>query len=349
MSLSEKFGHLINPDRKNTLINIDCFDLPEAKAILALMMKIRVAENTLATKKRDGHIGGPVHLGVGQEAIAAGLASFLNAKDYVFGAHRSHAHLLSLNPNFYKLFAEVLGKQTGFSKGMGGSMHLWDQSSGFYGAVPIVAGTVPIAVGAGLSAKMQKTESVAVCYLGDGAVEEGVVHESMNLASIWKLPVIFVVENNLFASHMHLSQRQPSSFTARFAAAHHIEFDVIDGNDVGQIYGVAQKACDKARRGEGPYFIESFTYRWYGHVDWREDIDVGVNRSVEDVAAWRLLDPVMRLHSAMMDKFKWSQADFELLEIEYEQAAQIAWEKAVKDPHLTEIDMLSVVYEKGAD
>ena len=348
MHFSEKFGYLINPDRKNTHINIDFFDLPEAKAILTLMMKIRVAENTLAAKKRDGHIGGPVHLGVGQEAIASGMASFLNEKDHVFGAHRSHAHLLSLNPDFYKLFAEVLGRKTGFSKGMGGSMHLWDQSSGFYGAVPIVAGTVPIAVGAGLSAKIQKTNSVAVCYLGDGAMEEGVVHESMNLASVWKLPVIFIVENNLFASHMHLSQRQPSSFTARFAPAHHIDFDVIDGNDIGQMYNVAQKACNKARRGEGPHFIEAFTYRWYGHVDGREDIDVGVNRSVDDVTAWRLLDPLKRLHRAMMDKFEWSDSDLETLEKECHEVAHMAWEKAVNDPYLTEIDMLSFVYEKDA-
>ena len=186
------------------------------------MMLIRHSEHKLAQMKKEGMIGGPVHLGVGQEAIAAGMTQHLNASDRVFGAHRSHAHLLAINPDCYKLFAEVLGKATGFSKGMGGSMHLFDQSSGFYGSVPIVSGTVPLAVGAGFASKLQDNETVAVCYLGDGAVEEGVVHESLNLASVFSLPVIFVVENNLFASHMHISQRQPANFTARFAEANNI-------------------------------------------------------------------------------------------------------------------------------
>ena len=345
MSLLEKYGHLFEPVRKNELIDLSCFDQDKAIQLLSLMIKIRVAENLLAAKKRDGHIKGPVHLGVGQEAIAVGLSAHIDADDYVFGAHRSHGHIFSLNPDFHKLFAEVIGKKTGFSKGMGGSMHLWDQPSGFYGSVPIVAGTVPIGIGTALGSKLRNDDTVTVCYLGDGAVEEGVVHESLNLASLWNLPVIFVVENNLFASHMHISQRQPNPLTARFAEAHEIDFHVIDGNDISQCYQVAKKACHAARNGKGPSFIEAFTYRWYGHVDWRDDIDVGGNRSIDDVTAWRLLDPVNRLHSSMVANFNWTEGDLISLQDQITHSANQAWHQASQDPYPTEKEMLDIVYK----
>ena len=344
MSFTEKYAHFFDPLRTIQPIDLSCFDKDQAVELLSLMVKIRVAENLIATKKRDGYIKGPVHLGVGQEAIAVGVAKHIKHIDHVFGAHRSHAHLLSLNPDFHKLFAEVLGRKTGFSKGMGGSMHLWDQSSGFYGSVPIVAGTVPIGIGTALGSKLRNDSSVTICYLGDGAVEEGVVHESLNLASSWNLPVIFVVENNLFASHMHISQRQPSPLTVRFAKAHEIDFYVVDGNDVSQCHSVASKACIAARNGGGPSFIEAITYRWYGHVDWREDIDVGLNRSVEEVTAWRQLDPVERLHSSIVDKFGWSDRDLSKLKEQIELNADQAWNKALQDPYPTEKEMQDIVY-----
>ena len=167
-------------------------------SLLKIMLLIRAVERQLAAARREGLISGPVHLGVGQEAVAVGLSQHLSASDYVFGAHRSHCHLLALGGDTRALFAEVLGKETGLSKGMGGSMHLWDESVGFYGSVPIVAGTVSLAVGAAMSARLRGTSNISVAYFGDGACEEGVVHESLNLASIQKDPVIFVVENNLF-------------------------------------------------------------------------------------------------------------------------------------------------------
>ena len=237
---------------------------------LAGMMRIRSVERRLAEARRDGLIGGPVHLGVGQEAVAVGVSASLRASDRVFGAHRSHSHLLALGSDVRKLFAEVLARQTGHSRGMGGSMHLWDQSVGFYGSVPIVAGTVSLAVGAGMAARLQGTSDVAVAYLGDGAIEEGVVHESMNLARVQRDPVIFVIENNLFASHMHISLRQPSDCTARFAIAHDIPCHVVDGNDVIAVARAAAELVTAARHGAGPGFLEAVTYRWYGHVDWRE-------------------------------------------------------------------------------
>jgi pyruvate dehydrogenase E1 component alpha subunit len=242
------------------------------------------------------------------------------------------------------LFAEILGKDTGLSKGMGGSMHLWDQARGFYGSVPIVSGTVSLAVGAGLAAKFQKSEDVAVAYLGDGAVEEGVVHESLNLARIMNIPVIFIVENNLFASHMHISLRQPKYATARFAHANDIDYSIIDGNDVIAVENAAALHINRARAGFGPGFIEAITFRWYGHVDWREDIDVGVNRSEENITLWRARDPIKRLSSALYEAklFKEEEENelVEILQIEIDSA----WDRALDDPYPCADELLNRVY-----
>lgn len=327
------FKHLLNPKDRNKQIDISNFDTNETTVLLRSMMMIRAAEKKLGQMRKDGKIGGPVHLGVGQEAIAAGVSRHIKKEDRVFGAHRSHAHLLALNPNPHKLFAEVLGKVTGFSKGMGGSMHLWDGYSGFLGSVPIVSGTVPLAVGAALASKLQNNGTVAVSYLGDGAIEEGVVHESLNLASIYKLPIIFVVENNMFASHMHISQRQPENLTCRFAKANSIEFDVVDGNDVAAVARASEIAIARARKKLGPSFIEAITYRWYGHVDWRQDIDVGVSRSVDDLKAWRLLDPIKRLEQAMIDYGYWSFDQTAEMKNSIDKEISECWDIAVEDSY----------------
>lgn len=316
---------------------------------LKSMLRIRLAERQLAIARRDGLIGGPVHLGVGQEAVAVGVSAHLRKTDRVFGAHRSHSHLLALGSSVRGLFAEVLGKDTGHSKGMGGSMHLWDQPNGFFGSVPIVAGTVPLAVGAGLAAKLQQSGDVAIAYLGDGAVEEGVVHESLNLARIQNIPVIFVVENNLFASHMHISTRQPSDSTARFAAANSVPYRVVDGNDVVTVAAAAGQLVEAARSGGGAGFIEAVTFRWYGHVDWREDIDVGVHRSVEEVTNWRQRDPIRRLREAMLEDGIWSEEDDRKMEQSIQQEIEAAWTQALADPYPHASALLGRVHAQGEE
>lgn len=336
------------PDQNNDPLVIDTKDSYTLKSFLKRMVLIRKVEQHIALCRKNGLIHGPVHLGVGQEAIAVGVSKSLKSSDKVFGAHRSHAHLLSLNPDFYKLFAEVLGKKTGFSKGMGGSMHLWDESSGFYGSVPIVSGTVPIAVGAAMAAKLQKTDDVAVVYIGDGAIEEGVVHESLNLAKIQNAPVLFVIENNLFASHMHISLRQPSNKTSRFAIANHIPYKVVDGNDVIAVSNSAKKFIDNSRKGSGPSFLECVTYRWYGHVDWRDDIDVGVKRSLEDVEKWKARDPISRLSLAMINSGIWSEDEQSSLEDKLNTEILVAWENAMNDPFPSESSILKNVYSDNA-
>ena len=291
-------------------------------------------------------IKGPVHLSVGQEAIAVGISQNIKKTDHVFGNHRSHAHLMALNPNFHKLFAEILGKKTGFSKGMGGSMHLFDKTSGFYGSVPIVAGTIPLAVGAALATKLKKKNYISVVYFGDGAIEEGVVHECLNFSKIYNLPILFVGENNLFASHMHISQRQPNNKISRFAIANKIPHKIIDGNDVIKIGLESKKFINEIRSGKGPRFLELLTYRWYGHVDWKEDLDVGVKRSIKDINNWKKKDPIKKL-LILMKKLKiFTERDEVKLKKKVEKDIQIAWNKAMKDLYPSKNSILSFVYSK---
>ena len=315
---------------------------------LEMMLRIRLAERCLASGRRDGFIGGPVHLGIGQEAVATGVASVLRKSDRIFGGHRSHSHVLSMGGSVYRLFAEVLARKTGMSRGMGGSMHLWDQPNGFYGAVPIVAGTVPLAVGAGLAAKFQGTQDIGLAYLGDGAMEEGVVHESLNLARMLKAPVLFVVENNLFASHMHISLRQPSETMARFAIANDIDYAVVDGNDVVKTRLAADALVQRIRSGQGPGFLEAVTFRWFGHVDWREDIDVGVHRSADEVNAWRKRDPIARLYEGLCNAGCFDEGQMKALEQRISQEVQDAWERALNDEPPSAIAISEYVYGKRA-
>jgi TPP-dependent pyruvate/acetoin dehydrogenase alpha subunit len=331
-------GHCIGP------IDIRGVETESLRAYLNSMVLIRMVEQHIAGAKRDGVIGGPVHLGVGQEAVAVGISACLRNTDRVFGGHRSHAHLLALGGDVRKLFAEVLGRDTGLSRGMGGSMHLWDQPHGFYGSAPIVAGTVPLAVGAALAARIQGTDDLGVVYFGDGAAEEGVVHESLNLARIMDLPVLFVVENNLYSSHMHISLRQPSNAIARFAVAHDIPFELVDGNDVVSVRSAAGRLVDRARTGGGPGLVEAVTQRWYGHVDWREDIDVGIKRSAIELAAWRMRDPVARLEAAMRHAGLWQQADQDKMCGALRARIDTAWLQALNDPYPAPEALLARVY-----
>ncbi len=339
-------GHLADPSHCHGPIDITGVEVNVLRRQLELMTLIRMAEKQLAAKRKEGLIGGPVHLGVGQEAVAVGVCQNLRASDRIFGGHRSHSHVIALGSSLTGLFAEILGKDSGLSKGFGGSMHLWDGPRGFLGAVPIVAGTVPLAVGAGLAAKMQGTQDVAVAFFGDGAVEEGAVHESLNLARMLKAPVLFVVENNFFSSHMHIRLRQPLNCTARFAHAHDMPFEVVDGNDVVAVTRAARSLIDRARRGEGPGYLEAVTFRWYGHVDWREDIDVGVDRSMEDLANWKARDPIGRLRTSLQNNGAWSEADQSDVVARLSEVIATAWEQAMNDPWPKPETLLDYVYAR---
>jgi pyruvate dehydrogenase E1 component alpha subunit len=342
-------GALSDPKLFNAPIAIDGADASQLKLHLRRMLLIRHCEEKLADMKRDGVVRGPVHLGIGQEAIAVGVSEHLRSSDRVFGTHRSHAHVLALGIEPQRLFAEVTGRASGLSKGMGGSMHLWHGPSGFYGSVPIVGGTVPLAVGAALAARMDREGSVAIAYFGDGACEEGAVHESLNLAKRLKVPVIFVVENNLFSSHLHVSLRQPSDCMARFADAHGIDNEVVDGNDVLAVSRAAKRLISQARSTNTPGFLEAVTYRWRGHVDWREDTDVGVNRSAEDLAKWKGRDPIRRLADALIREKHLTQAAFDLVEGEVKAQVEAAWVNSQATPLPSERALADYVYARSSE
>ena len=311
---------------------------------LSAMLEIRMIEKKLAELRKDSSIGGPVHLGAGQEAIAVGISKYLTTTDMVFGGHRSHAHVLAMGSSPYKLFAEVLGKANGLSKGMGGSMHLWDGPHGFHGSVPIVAGTVPLAVGAALALKMQNRKDIAVVYFGDGAIEEGVVHESLNLSRILEVPILFVCENNFFSSHMHISQRQPIPSVARFSTANDILTKVVDGNNISNIKKVASELITVARRDHLPVFIEAITYRHFGHVDWQEDVDVGVNRSAEQIDFWKKRDPIARLEAAMLEAKYLTQNEIKLITLNINEKIELALNQALSDIEPEATALLNFVY-----
>jgi len=324
---------------------LDLAGTPSAQLLtwLRKLVEIRCAEEKIGDEFGKAVIKCPCHLVIGQEAPAVGIAAHIRLGDRVFGAHRSHAHFLALGGTLHHLLAEVLGKDTGCSRGMGGSMHLLDRANNFFGSVPIVGATIPIATGAALAAQMDGAGGVAVSYLGDGATEEGVFHESLNFASVFKLPVIYVVENNLFSSHLHISLRQPFDSTCRFAAAHGVAWHRVDGNDTIAMARVAGNAIAAARAGAGPQLIEAVTYRWRGHVGHREDNDVGVQRK-EGLSEWKKRDPIARLAQAMIASGQLTEAQFAAIGTEFRAAVDAAWQKASVDPYPPAAALLERVY-----
>ncbi|MBW3041837.1 thiamine pyrophosphate-dependent dehydrogenase E1 component subunit alpha [Prochlorococcus marinus] len=343
--MSDNFN-LIDPNYYISPLDVSDYEIGFLMKILKKMLLIRFTEECLASNKKEGKIGSPVHLGIGQEAIATAISECLNKEDYIFGNHRSHSHVLSLGTNLQSFFAEILCKSSGLSGGRGGSMHLIDESVGFYGSVPIVAGTVPLAVGAGFTSKLKKNKSISVSYFGDGAIEEGVVHESLNLARINQLPVIFVLENNLFSSHLHISQRQPSPFSSRYSKANDIESFLVDGNNVLELFKCASKIISNCRNKHRPYFIEAVTYRWLGHVDWREDIDVGVSRSKTDIEKWKRRDPIKRLEDSLLNKCLTTKKDLKNIRDELKSYVEESWIKALNASKPNPDSLIDHVYRQ---
>jgi len=255
------------------------------------MRRIRRAEETIAGMVESGETRCPCHLSIGQEAIPAGVSAALSDGDTVWSGHRSHGHYLAQGGSLEALFAEVLGKTSGCSGGRGGSMHLIDAQHGILGTVPIVAGTIPLAAGAALAYKMRAEKHVAVAFFGDGALEEGSVHETLNLAALYKLPLVFLCENNLYSSHLHWSERRAADNLYQAGAFHSVRGERVDGNRVEDVYDAARRAVAGARSGTGPWFLECRTFRWRGHVGASTDQDVGVRRRGE-LAEWLERDPL---------------------------------------------------------
>jgi TPP-dependent pyruvate/acetoin dehydrogenase alpha subunit len=264
------------------------------------MVRIRITEELIAELLEKKEIGCATHLYTGQEAIAAGVCAALTKEDYIFGGHRSHGHYLAKGGDVRTLMAELYGKVSGCARGRGGSMHLVAPEVGLLGTVPLVAATIPIAVGAALASKLRGEQRVSVPFFGDGATEEGHFHESLNLAAVHRLPVIFVCENNLYSSHMHISERRAKDNIYKSGEAHGMPGLSMDGNDVVAVYRATVEAVHRARKGEGPTLLECRTYRWRGHVGPSMDMDVGVKRSNE-LRDWLPKDPIVRTKTQLVE------------------------------------------------
>lgn len=254
------------------------------------MVRIRHFEETAGKLMEDGKIPGALHLYVGQEAVAAGVMIHLTDQDQITSTHRGHGHLIAKGGEFNPMFAELYGKSTGYCKGKGGSMHICNFEIGMIGANGIVGGGPPIAMGAGFSNKFRKTKDVACTFFGDGASNEGSFHEAANMAGLYKLPVIFVCENNGFGEYTPQANHQAIVDVADRAAGYGMPGVVVDGMDVIAVYEAAEEAIKRARRGEGPTLLECKTYRYYDHVGIR---GMGLNyRTDEEVEIWKQRDPI---------------------------------------------------------
>jgi len=258
----------------------------------ASMLRIRLVEESIANKYSEQKMRCPTHLSIGQEAIAVGVCSNLTNEDQVLSTHRAHAHYLAKGGCLNSMLAEIYGKVTGCSKGMGGSMHLIDKSVGFMGSTAIVGNTIPVAVGSALAMKIQEKKSISCICFGDGATEEGVFYESINFAIIHNLPVLFICENNLYSVYSGLEVRQPKGRKIfEMVRAFGIESIHGDGNNVQQVSDYVDLARGKILSGNGPQFLEFDTYRWREHCGPNYDNDIGY-RKEEEFLEWKKKDPL---------------------------------------------------------
>ena len=263
------------------------------------MKRIRMVEEAIADNYSDQEMRCPVHLSIGQEAAAVGVCSALKKEDWVFSGHRCHAHYLAKGGSLFKMIAEIYGKVDGCCSGKGGSMHLTDLDSGFIASTPIVGSTVPISVGAALTVKSKNQNRVVIIFLGDGAMEAGVVHESLNFASLKNLPIIFVCENNFYSVYSPLSVRQPKNNSlSSLAESHNVKSFYADGNNVENVFETTQECLKHIRTSGGPAFLELPTYRWREHCGPNFDNNIGY-RTEEEFNYWVNKDPIKLIEKSL--------------------------------------------------
>ncbi|HEV8473641.1 MAG TPA: thiamine pyrophosphate-dependent dehydrogenase E1 component subunit alpha [Methylomirabilota bacterium] len=271
-----------------------------ARSLYETMVRMRMVEEAIVRIYPDREIRSPAHLYIGQEAVAAGTCAALTREDVVVANYRSHGWYLAKGGSLQAMMDELFGRATGCSGGWGGSMHLIDREAGFMGTSAVVCGGIPHAVGCALADRIAGRPHVSVVAFGDGAVEEGGFHESLNFASLRRLPVVFVCENNEWAAFSPLTERQPHGEIHRRAAAYAVPGVSVDGNDVGAVQRAATEAVARARRGEGPTLLECRTYRWLEHCGPGDDVTLGV-RGRADVEAWKARCPIARARGAVSD------------------------------------------------
>jgi len=295
------------------------------------MLLIRRVEEKIVELYPEQEMRCPTHLCIGQEAIPAGVSLNLSKKDGVFSNHRGHGHYIAKGGDIKAMIAELYGKETGCAKGRGGSMHLIDQSVNFIASTPLVGGTIPLAAGTAFASKLQQKGGIAVAYFGDSAVEEGVFHETMNFAALWKLPVLFVCENNLYASQTHLRERQPEREIVQLVKGHGIASFKADGNDAVAVYETTREAIKLINSGKGPVFLEFLTYRWREHCGPNEDKDLGY-RDEKEILEWIAKDPIKKLRGMVLDRKLAEEEDLKVMDEQIKQKVNDAFAFAKESP-----------------
>ena len=308
--------------------------------LLRRMWLIRAFEEKVSALYAERQIVGLLHLGIGQEAVAVGALSLLRKDDYVYGGHRSHGHAIAKGADINKLMAEIAGRATGYCGGKGGSMHIVAKECGFITATGVVGGTIPLALGAAFAAKERKKGQLAVVFFGDGAGQAGPFHESLNIASLWRLPVVFICENNGYAEFTPLSAHTKIERLAQHAKTYAIPASSIDGNDLFAVRDAVTKAVEKCRAGKGPVFVECLTHRMRGHYEG----DPAKYRELSQLAEWKKKDPIARVARALKSQKAITDAQLEAIESEARARADKAAEFSLASPWPADTAVADQVY-----
>jgi len=307
------------------------------------MVKIRKFEEAAAELWGEGLIPGLVHLYIGEEAVAAGACANLRKNDYITSTHRGHGHLIAKGGDVKKMMAELLGRRTGYSKGKGGSMHMCAPEIGVMGCSGIVGAGILIATGLGLAVELKQTDQVVLCFFGDGATNTGAFHEGMNMAALWKLPVIYVCENNLYAISVSTSRSTSIKNIAERATAYGIPGVIVDGMDVLAVYEAVKKAVNRARRHEGPTLIECKTYRFRGHFE-GDPKRGGIYRSEAEMMEWEKKCPIKNFKAKLIENGVLTEAEIEEIERKCAEEIQEAVKFAKDSPYPSPEEVLEDVF-----
>jgi acetoin:2,6-dichlorophenolindophenol oxidoreductase subunit alpha len=306
------------------------------------MLLIRRFEERAAELRMAGFIPGFLHPSIGQEAVAVGICAALEEGDVITSTHRGHGHMLARGAEPRRMYAELYARRDGYNRAKGGSLHMIDTELGFLGANGIVGGGIPLATGAALQLKRSGTGRVAVSFFGDGATNEGAFHESLNLASLWKLPCLYVCENNLYGEFTRQDRHQPIADVALRSDSYAMPGVIADGNDVLDVLRVAREAAARARDGQGPTLIEAKTYRHRGHYEG----DMGAYRPPDEVAEWMARDPILTFGARLVAEHSVEQGDLDEVAIEVERTLEEAAEYADASPHPEPDEALEDVYRE---
>jgi len=308
--------------------------------MLKKMYEIRFFEETVDDLFARGLVHGTMHLSVGQEASAVGSIYALNNEDYILSTHRGHGHCIAKGADINLMMAEFMGKETGYCRGRGGSMHIADMEGRNLGANGVVGGGIPLAVGVGLSLKMRRSDEIVMGFFGDGAANQGCFHEALNMAAIWSLPIVYVCENNQYGMSMSTRRALAIERIAQRADAYGIPGVTVDGNDVLEVYEAARKAVETARSGEGPILLECVTYRWKGH----SKSDQELYRTKEELQAWKKKDPIARFRKLLVSEGVITKEEVATIEEEANRTIATALEYAQSSPEPDVDTILEGVY-----